>query len=279
MNRALRASAFAAAFATAVVSAPGLASANAAGDPVTATAKSVALGKNPWAPFARLPIALTNPNETATPATFQLLLRGPVGIRPDQRCKSVNVGQLSNVPTGATAAYECTAGRLPGKSAREAALRLVSTADDPVFGIVGAGWTRGVSATGQVGKATEFAIGWPAKTPVRLAAAASRNKDGAVGVNVIITNAGSATLSGYSVVMKAGTGATPTSKACRKTPEAGAGACEVRRGREIAAGASESFTVKFSVPGRAAEVELWLAPGNRHPNEDRTAKVVLPGKA
>ncbi|GGJ97110.1 hypothetical protein GCM10010123_28880 [Pilimelia anulata] len=278
MSRTPRTAALAAAAALAVLPAAVPAAAAPADDaPVTTAPRPVALDNDPWVPHGKLDIALGNPNETGTPGTVQLLLPATLTVRDDKRCTAVDPGTLPAVPATVAAAWSCALGTVPAKGGKEATVRLRSATAEPVFGVEAKGWVRGAGAAG-VGANSEFAVAWPARLPVRLAAKPGANNGGTVAVTAAVTNAGTIPLRGYALLARVPAGVTVASKYCKATAHAGKDGCEVLRLDDVAPGRADEVTIKFRVGSRGGAVELWLAPPSRYPNKDTSTRVTLPPK-
>ncbi len=251
---------------------PGAAS--AAGTParIEASPQRVALDGNPWVPAGRLAVAVKNHGPGTARGYFVLhlpagveLVRGGGCRRADGPHQPAFICGGKSLRAGATARYR---------------VALRSTIPEPVFGVrVGGGWVEGKNLRGGHGKRRAFAVGWPARLPVRLAATAGPRTGRHVDVAVRVTNAGRSRLGGYSLNVTTPAGVTVVAPACSRSGRMNGVGCEVYRSRPVGPGRTDAFTVRLAVGDVRRSVRLYLAPGNRYPNRDTTVTINVGGTA
>lgn len=266
MRRILTLAAAAAAILAPVLALPSPAS--AAAGPVTALAQRVALGSDPWIPTGELRVEVANGGDTEQKAFFRLNLPQSVKLDTTKGCTAVD-GQT----------WTCGGDVLASKGTRTYTLKVTSTILEPVFGIESEGWVEGRTADGESGGRNAFSVRWPDRLPVKLAATAAPVTGGATEVDVKVTNAGTFTMGGYSLMIKTPKGVTVVSPGCSDSGRMDGVGCEVYRAGPVRNGATDRFTVKLKVTATPVTVQFFLAPTNRYTNRDTSVDLTLKAAA
>jgi LPXTG-motif cell wall-anchored protein len=239
---------------------------------IEAVPQHVALDQNPWSPTGDLAVTVKNHGPGAADGHFLLHLPSGVAIGGGTGCQRADGPHQP--------AYICGGKSLAVGATTTYRVELRSTNAEPVFGVrVDGGWVEGKNLRGAHGKREAFAVRWPEKLPVRLAATASPRTDGHVDIAVRVTNAGRTTLGGYSLNVLTPAGVTVVSPACSDSGRTNGVGCEVYRSRPVLAGTTDAFTLRIAADDTARSVRLVLAPGNRYPNSDTQVTLGLGGTA
>jgi LPXTG-motif cell wall-anchored protein len=238
--------------------------------PVSALAEKVFLGGDPWAPRGELTVSVRNGSEHQDRGRFLLHLPQTARLTPNQPCVLFDWNK---------SLWLCEGGTLEAGESRTHTLTVQSVVNAPVFDIVDQGHVQGYSDMNETSKPISFPIAWPARLPLKLAATAGRVTGGAVDVAVRVTNAGSFTLGAYSVNVKTPAGVRVASPACSDTNHNVPAGCELYRTRQLAAGATDRFTIRLTVPATPVTVQLVLEPSARYTNKDTTVSLTLNGAA
>ena len=239
---------------------------------IQAVPQNVALDQNPWSPTGDLKVTVKNHGPGTANGHFLLHLPSGVELAPGTDCRRADgphqpayICGGKSLAVGGTAAYR---------------VKLRSTNAEPVFDVrFRGGWVEGKNLRGAHGTRKAFVVSGPVKLPVRLAATAGVRTDGHVDVAVRVTNAGRATLGGYSLNVVTPAGVTVVSPACSDSGRMNGVGCEVYRAKRVPAGATDAFTLRLAVGDTARSVRLFLAPGNRYPNSDTQVTLKVGGKA
>jgi LPXTG-motif cell wall-anchored protein len=269
MRRILGLAAIATAVLTPVLAVSGTASA-APGElgPISASAGKVALGSNPWVPTGELRVTVTNEAETEQKGFFLLRLPTSATLESSKLCKPVE-----------ERAWKCGGDPVAPGGKREYTVAITSTIPEPVFGRSDEGFVQGQTEAGVGGGRTIFTIAWPDRLPLRLAATSKPVANGTTDVDVKVTNAGTFTMGGYSLMVKTPKGVTVVSPACSDSGRMGDAGCELYRDGQLKAGDTDQFTVRLKVTSTPVTVELFLAPTNRYTNKDTRVDLVLKAAA
>jgi LPXTG-motif cell wall-anchored protein len=263
MRRLIVLAAAAAAVVTPVFAFPSPASATPG--PITALPHKVALGGSPWLPSGELVVDVGNGGAEQKGA-FVVHLPHTVKLEPTKRCRAAD---------GDGSTWICDTDTIPAGGSRTYTLAVTSTIPEPAFGISDEGWVEGRTTTGEASNRVEFTIAWPDKLPLRLAATSGPVKDGFADVEMRVTNAGTFTMGGYSLMVKFPKGLTVVSPRCDDSGRMDGVGCEIYRPGPLKAGATDRFTVRMKVTTAPVTVPLFLAPTNRYTNKDTKLDLTL----
>ncbi len=238
--------------------------------PVSALAEKVFLAGDPWAPRGELTVSVRNGSDYEDRGRFLLHLPQTARLAPNQPCVLFDWNR---------SLWLCEGSTLAAGESRTHTLTVRSVTSGPAFDIVDEAYVQGYSDMNETGPRNPFSIAWPNRLPLKLAATAGRVTGGAVDVAVRVTNAGSFTLGAYSVNVKTPAGVSVASPACSDTSHSVPAGCELYRTRQLAAGATDRFTVRLTVPTTPVTVQLVLEPAGRYTNKDTTVSLTLNGAA
>jgi hypothetical protein len=248
---------------------PGTATAAGAKARIEASPQRVALDGNPWVPTGHLAVVVKNHGPGTARGHFLVHLPNGVDLARRSGCTRADGPHQP--------AYVCGGKSLRAGATATYRVALRSTTAQPVFGVRARGWVEGKNLRGAHGKRKAFAITWPARLPVRLAVTAGPRTGRHVDVAVRVTNAGRATLRGYSLNVTTPAGVTVVAPACSTSGRMNGVGCEVYRSRPVRAGRTDAFTVRLAVGDVPRTVRLFLAPGNRYLNRDTSVAINVGG--
>jgi hypothetical protein len=235
----------------------------AAGD-ITATVTTVPLGGSPWKPTRLVDVDVQNAAGSPRKAYFMLELPSSVELGATDICDAAGPGR-----------WVCGGDEIAAGGDKAYKVRLTSSTLEPVFGVENLGHVTGQDADGNRGRRNDFLIRWPDRTAVRLAAAAGTTVDGRTTIDVTVTNTGSFAIGGYSLAIILPKGVEVTDTFCDHDQRLRGAGCEIYRGKGLAAGAVDAFTVTTTVEGGPKNIRLHLTPDNRYSNKDTTVSLTL----
>lgn len=236
----------------------------AAAGPISAVAGRVALGSDPWIPTGDLAVHVANGDDTEREAFFRLHLPHAVKLDSTKGCTAVD-----------ESTWTCGGDVLAAGGQKTYTFAVRSTIAEPVFEIENEGWVEGRTADGDSGGRNAFSFRWPDRLPLKLAATSGPVADGTTEVEVRVTNAGTFTMGGYSLMVKTPKGVSVVSPACTDSGRMSGVGCELYRAGTVRAGATDRFTVRLKVTGTPVTVNLLLAPTNRYTNRDTAVDLTL----
>ncbi len=238
--------------------------------PVVAFVEKVFLSGDPWAPSGELTVHVRNDSDFEDRGRFLLHLPQTARLAPNQPCVLFDWNRSQ---------WLCEGGTLAAGKSRTHTLTVRSVTSGAAFDIVDEGDVQGYSDANETSARNPFSIAWPHRLPLKLAATAGPVRGGAVDVTVRVTNAGSFILGAYSVNVRTPAGVRVASPACSDTNHRIPAGCELYRTRQLAAGATDRFTVRLTVPATPVTVQLVLEPAARYTNKDTTVSLTLNGAA
>lgn len=263
MHRKTHAIVLGLATAAVVAALPSAAHARAAEPPVSALGELVSLGGDPWHPSSTLTVDVVNQGTARERGFFALTLPSTVKLDDAGACESL---------VEADGTWLCGGEELAPGAHHTYELPVSSATIEPAFGTSALGYVAGRTQDGRTARRTDFLISWPDKMPLRLAA-----KTSGVGteVAVTVTNAGTFRIGGYSLMVNLPAGVRVTGPECHDAGRMDGQGCELFRDKPLAAGASDTFTVRFVVGDAPANVTFFLAPANRYTNPDTEVTLKL----
>jgi LPXTG-motif cell wall-anchored protein len=271
MNRLIATAAIGLATVAAALSVPSAAGAaptsSAAPGPISATAEPINFDGDPWAPSGTLSVTVHNGSGRAVRGHFLLEVPMSAHLVDREHCRLSEDDDYT---------FVCGGALLEAGADKTYRMQVRSDLDGVQFDTSIRGRVVGIELGGERGVPADFAINWPRKVPLRLAAAEGSTVGRRTTVEATVTNAGEFAIGGYSLGVRLPKGAkTVGANACKNVIRFDGPICELYRGKGLKAGAVDTFTLTTDVVGGPKKITFYLAPVERYPNKDTSVTLTL----
>ncbi|MFC0006214.1 LPXTG cell wall anchor domain-containing protein [Micromonospora siamensis] len=226
----------------------------------------VFLNGDPWSPMGDLNVTVRNTG--STPGRGFFLVDVPTKLiigKGDADCMAEGGRDKEQVL--------CRTAVLPAGGSRTYHLRVRSMVTPPIFDHTEFGSVTGRTEDGVSGRTESIKVNWPSRAALRLRGSVAPHADGTSTVTIKVTNASSFTVGAYSLMLR--TNAELLSPTYREPSREG-DSCEIYRDVKLAAGATDTFQLRFGPSPGLGTLRLILAPQQRYTNQDINLTLHLP---